>query len=300
MSTNKETVKTYTVSNDPVKPKRTLVKWEDEHRLKVAAKYIEICLRHHLDPHKHHGMSKTFMEAQQILPHSLHRPIASITGSKNQVSIMEFVDRLLERETIDRDEQMREAAQKASRAHNTVSDQARATESDIGSGLSNPQPKFVPRKVEREPITEPSNIEDMIQTFAQGIAHIVVGEVVKQLKTEFLREFPKLATRALTVSKTLPKILVVGPLNKQQSILEAAVDGVAELKFVSSEEQPSLVAMRGKSCVAAVIWTNFVSHSHSDAVKKLFNDHNSRLVKGGLDTVKAVLEEISIQISEPA
>ena len=138
----------------------------------------------------------------------------------------------------------------------------------------------------------------MIQTAAQMIGNTFVDAFMATLNARMAKEMPKLALRAMAVSKTLPKILVIGPLPKQQPALEEAVDGLVELKFVSSEERANLVGTRGKYCVGAVLWSNFVNHSHQAAMQKLFSSENFRIVTGtNLETLKQAVEDIAVQIA---
>lgn len=305
---------------------RKMIKWTDEQRFQVAQKYIELCLRASKDPMKHWGQALTIVEAQQlVLPQELWRTQQSVSGENNQRPILDIVKRILqteieaeaevkrvqaeeaERERQEAEtrkaaeEQDRIAREAASPYRQSVLEAAASKPEDVGRDLTPPT-----RKIEfRQPTADDTDhfgaaLEDMIHNLAVGIASVVVDQIVIQTKSAFLKELPKLATRALTMTKTLPKLLIVGPLPKFQPQLEQCVEGLAELKFVSQEEGAALVNLRGKSCVAAIIWTNFISHSHQAAVKKLFTDDNSRYITGGFDTLKAAIEEVVIQLPEAA
>lgn len=305
---------------------RKMIKWTDEQRFQVAQKYIELCLRESKDPMKHWGQALTIVAAQQlVLPQELWRTQQSVSGENNQRPILDIVKKILQTEIdakaeVERvqaeeaererqeaesrrlaEEQERIAREAASPYRQSVLDAAASKPEDVGRDLPIPQ-----KKIEfRQPTPDDSDnfgaaLEDMVRNLAVGIASVVVDQIVIQTKTAFLKELPKLATRALTMTKTLPKILVVGGLPKYQPMLEQSVDGLAELRFVSQEEGAALVNLRGKPCVAALIWTNFISHSHQAAVKKLFTDENSRYVTGGFDTLKAAIEELVIQLPEAA
>lgn len=171
---------------------------------------------------------------------------------------------------------------------------------NVGEHLNPPSKPFIPKQVEAELPSDAAmgSLDEMIKLAGQMIGNTLVDAFMQTLQTRMATELPKLALRAMSISKTLPKILVIGPLPKQQPALEEAVDGVVELKFVSSEERASLVQSRGKYCVGAVVWSGFVSHSHSDAVRRLYNNDNIRIVTGtNLETLKAAVEEIAIQIA---
>jgi hypothetical protein len=307
-----------------------MIIWKEQHRESVATQYLQLCRERDLDPVKHWGQANTLVDAQVLaLPENLWRGKASLSGEKNQRPIVDKVYKLLAAEKDAQDEAQRLAAETqrlaaeeterqrlqsearekeeehaealrkaASPYKQSIVEAAESKPGDVGRDLPSAPKKIEFREVPDDHFGE--SIESMIQNLATGIASVVVDQIIAQTKQAFLRELPKLATRALTMSKTLPKILVVGPLPKFQSQLEQAVDGVAELKFVSQEEGASLVTLRGKSCVAAIIWTNFISHSHQNAVKKLFTDNNSRYITGGFDTLKAAIEEVVIQLPEGA
>jgi hypothetical protein len=304
---------------------RKMIKWTEEQRRMVAHRYIELCLQEGKDLQKHWGQALTIVEAQKVLPENLWRTQASVSGENNQRPLLDVVQEIVlqqvsaeqeaqrlvaeetERENKEAEAKRiaaeRDAAEKQAAAPfaESILQAATSKPEDIGRDLETPS-----RKMEfRQPTVDDTDhfgsaLEEMIHNLAVGIASVVVDQIVIQTKQAFLKELPKLATRALTMTKTLPKILVVGPLPKFQAQLEQTVEGIVELKFVSQEEGPSLVNLRGKSCVAAVIWTNFISHSHQSAVKKLFTDHNSRYVTGGIETLKACLEEVALQLPEPA
>lgn len=170
----------------------------------------------------------------------------------------------------------------------------------VGENLNPPARPFVPRQIEPElpPNFPTGSLDAMLQMAGDMIANTFADSIIRTLHARMAKELPKFALRAAAVSKTMPKILVIGPLPKQQPLLEDAVDGLVELKFVSSEEGAQMVNKRGKYCVGAILWSNFVNHSHQAAMQKLFSSENFRIVTGtNLETLKQAVEDIAIQIA---
>lgn len=291
-----------------------MVRWKDDEIQKVAQRVIVLSRADNKDPMKHYGYGRTVFEAQNVLPAERHRGIESVTGEKNQKFIKQAIQKIILREA---DETIAAAASKAvidtaskaaadSPKTNSLSHLTHAvppqtqhiSTADVGKGLSTPSTPFEPRQVEEElDLGEFSGmgLEEMFQTAAKKMAHTLASAFVSEIRKQFAGEIPMLAARANSINKKLPKILVVGPLSKQQPALEAAVDGVIELKFVSSEERPNIIDTRGKYCVGCVIWTQFVNHSHLAAAQRLFPGNSLRSVNGtNLEALRNTLEDLAL------
>lgn len=270
--------------------RRTPIRWGDREFLLVAARWISFCETHAQDPLKPTmPMSRIIDDAQMALPENLHRPRPSLQGVKNLKPVLEAVRSLVrkkqeealarvkEQEQQDGTAEVRRNVEALHGTHNRLV--IRSTGSDVNE----------------------VHLEEVIQDFAHNIAVLIASQTMKVLREEFKNEFPKLHLKALSSTKVLPKLLVVGPLAKQQEDLERAVEGVVDLKFVSSEENARLIALRGSACQACVMWAAFVDHAHQTAAMKVFGRDSVRLITArGLNSVREAVEEIAIQVTSEA
>lgn len=271
----------------------TRVQWNaDENRI-VAVRWIDICKREGINPLQPFGISKLAEEAQlAITDESRRRPIGSMKGTQSIAKLLDAVAQVLEER------------KRSAKAQETSERQERESAEQLATELRQQQEQeTLTRPAPPEPLDDAmarqAPLEDLVRAFGAGIATILVSEITKAVRATFTTEFAQLHARTLAVSKVLPRILVVGPLPKQQPMLEEAVMGVADLKFVASEENAKLVKLRGQNCAAAVVWINYVNHSHSDACRALFGDNRTVFAKGGMDTLKAKIEETALHAQIP-
>lgn len=281
-----------------------MVRWKEDEVHKVAHRVIAISRAEAKDPAGHYGFGRTIFEAQNVLNADRHRPIESVTGEKNQKGIKEVIRAIMMREA---DALIAAAAASKAAKPNPLQHLAPAVPPQtshvslalVGQSLPTPSTPFVPREVELDAedlgAFTGMGLEEMFQAAAQQMAQTLAKAFVGEIRKHFAAEIPMLAARANAVNKKLPKVLVIGPLTRQQPLLEAAVDGVIDLKFVSSEERPNLIDARGKQCVGCVIWTQHVNHSHLSAAQRLFPGNSLRSVNGtNLDVMKHELEDIAL------
>jgi len=271
--------------------RRVPIRWGAKEFELVAERWISFCESHAQDPLKPTmPLSRIIDDAQMALPLALHRPRPSLQGVKNLKPVLEAV-RVLVRK---KQEQAAQAAAQQAELNGTAAvERAR-------DQLHETDDQLVFRSSKDGELDE-RKLENIIHDFAHNIAVVIASQTMKVLREEFKNEFPKLHSKALSSTKVLPKLLVVGPLGKQQEELERAVDGVVDLKFVSSEESPRLVGLRGPSCQGCVLWTAFINHAHQEAAMKVFGRNSVTLVQGrGLTSVKDTLEEVAIQLTSPA
>lgn len=230
-----------------------------------------------------------------------------MSGEKNQKSLKDAIRTVLKLE--------QEAAAKAKQAvisaapydakhvqQPTSSKVHHLKPENVGKSLTPPSTPFVPREVPLEPdelkAVAEQTIESLLGAAGKMLASTIADAFMSEIRERFQAELPKMAARANMVNKKLPKILVVGPLPKQQPALETSVAGIVELKFVSSEERANLIAERGKYCVGAVVWTQHVSHSHTEAIQRLFTGSQVRNVNGtNLDVMKGELEDLALHFN---
>lgn len=279
------------VNDTPVSRKRTAVFWKPHEFDKVADRWIHICEDLNEDPTAPTTpLIRIVYEAQQVLPSNKHRPRTSLMGTKNNQHLMDVVKARIEKRKKQADESEPEP-----------SPQPLQLTAEALTNTQNPRLVFRQLPSTQEADDEHQPLEALLEDFASNVATMIVSLTMKQLKEGFKREFPKLHLKAHNAVNIAPKILVVGPLGKQQEDLEASVKGLVDLKFVSSEEGARLVGLRGASCVACLLWTDFISHSHQDAAYRLFPRESVKMVNGrNLQSLKDTLEEISLQLVDEA
>lgn len=274
----------------PSKVRRTPIRWGVTQFNQVADRWISFCEAHAQDPLKPTmPLSRIIDDAQNALSPEWHRPRPSLQGVKNLKPVIDTVRVKLRKRQEEREQ---EALEQAQRERDGTAEAQRASEA-----LHKTNDQLVFRS-SVDGSLDTRKLESIIQDFAHNIAVVIASQTMQVLREEFKNEFPKLHSRALNATKVLPKLLVVGPLGKQQEELERAVDGVVDLKFVSSEESPRLVGLRGSACQGCVLWGAFINHSHQEAAMKLFGRDGVTFVQGrGLSSVKDTLEEVALQLT---
>jgi hypothetical protein len=286
--------------------------WTEQELRKVAVRWIELCQDRGENPLAPKSLSKLARDSQMVLDPDRRRNQTAIQGVTANAKLTAMVETIVN----ERKKSPLVAAKVSSfntmHSHVPAKDRPPPQLQAINTSAApfipssppspaTPQPTAATPAPTTAPTTggETKNLEALVAEFGKSIASIIVAELTKALKTTFSEEFPKLHSRTLAVSRVLPKILVCGPLPKQQPTLEAAVSGVADLKFVSSEESAKLVTSRGQQCAAAILWTNFISHPHQSAAKALFGENNVVFANGGVETLKAVVEETALRVQIP-
>lgn len=167
-----------------------------------------------------------------------------------------------------------------------------------------PEPIKDPVDLTVKPPQQPETMADMVTKVISSITSSLSDEIAIKVADLIVdkvadRVVAKMAEKQAhdRKSKKLPKILVIGPLKKQQQQLIDSVAGVAELKFVSSEDGSAMVSTRSGSCTGAVLWTSFVDHSTDSAARKAMGTYPLRRVSGGLGKVQASIEELALEMS---
>lgn len=271
----------------------TRIVWNESESRAVAVRWIQICEDRGENPLAPRGWGTTALDAQLVLEEHRRRDVKSLSGRAALQKVLDAIqaiqtERKESAKVLEIVEKRRKDNEQRERAERV------AAETVARAQIGPKQIPDIPGLAEAG-----ASLEQLVQIVGQTVSTILVNEFRKAMKQAFTEEFPKLHTRTLAVAKMLPKILVCGPLPKQQPILEQAVDGVADLKFVSSEENPKLVNLRGKNCVAAVIWTNYVSHGHQEAAKSTLGKESVLLVSGGIDSLKSKVEETALMAQIP-
>lgn len=141
-------------------------------------------------------------------------------------------------------------------------------------------------------------IDTFVAAFEEKMANRIADRVTELVLDRLSAKQAPTQQEPAKSKKKLPRILVCGPLKKQQSQLITAVKGVAELRFVASDENSGLVPTRANACDGAVVWTSFIDHSMQTAAKKSLTGKTVKLVAGGLKQLQDEIESIALQLSE--
>ncbi len=264
--------------------------------LLVVGKWIDICERKFLDPLTTNKLSMIMTEAQKSLPAARHRSDTSFSRSG-----LEPVLRLVKTEYERRLQQRATVANTASSVATIPAEVEKKPEKVATPGAITPQ-------VAQERVEQPvdnfgidfsamPSLEEIARHMGKRVAAVMIREVENGFNQYYASKLPKMQQQAMNLTGRLPKVLVIGPLAKQQPFLEEAVDGMLDLRFVSSEDNPSLISMRGQNCGACLLWSRFVSHKHTDVAKTIFKGAQFQIEKGGVEALKEKLEEMAVQIA---
>jgi hypothetical protein len=241
----------------------TRIRWNQEENVLVAKKWIEICTYQFQNPLSPGSLVETAMAAQNVLPETRRRPRSSLQGKQGMSTLFRTIEQIINEPKVKQE-------------------QAIPIKED---------------KVETiDSIIRDLNLDSVAGELGKRIGAVIVREAMAALTTEFNTRLPELQKKATMISRKLPKVLVIGPLNGQQEILEKAVDGMLDLRFVSSAEGAQLIDLRGKHCDACFLWTDYMNHSHQSVAKRTFTSEQITFINGGVDKLKNHLEEFAISV----
>jgi len=133
--------------------------------------------------------------------------------------------------------------------------------------------------------TRPS-LDDLVAAVADQIAAELFNEVRSGIEIRIREHVARLSIHR-------PRVLVVGPLVKQQHLLREEFGDLVDLRFVSSEEGTRRVSESAAGVSAIVIWTNFTSHDQETMAKARHTD--VRRVSGGLAEIKDELTRLAVE-----
>lgn len=146
---------------------------------------------------------------------------------------------------------------------------------------------------------ERTKLGDLVNQFVDALADEVVSRlrpaIVERLSNEVKSMSKDIATKAVhnhAETKDLKRILVCGVLSKQGTEMQREFDGVADIRFVTVDDNASLWKSRATHADSVVLWTNFVSHKHQEALTGV--GIKPILVTGGITAVKDKLMELSV------
>ncbi len=87
------------------------------------------------------------------------------------------------------------------------------------------------------------------------------------------------------------RILIGGLLPRQQRVIESDLPAGTDLRFVDSNISPLQWARAAKNCDHTIVVTKFISHKHTDALRRA-NIHFI-MCPGGTGLLKTMLKEIA-------
>lgn len=166
-----------------------------------------------------------------------------------------------------------------------------APHSGAATATPAPSPTPAPAPVVVDAFSElPAAFRLLAAKIADEVAHAIFQGVkgrLHTLATEFVRDeaLPR------------PRVLVVGPIERQQRLLEGEFSKVLDLRFVASHDKPHRIKEIAPGCAKAVLWTNYINHSHQEMLKNVFVERpgDKIYVTGGMESVREKLLELGVQ-----
>ena len=149
--------------------------------------------------------------------------------------------------------------------------------------IGSPAPKIIELK---------SLVDQFVDTLAGEIATRLRPAIIERLSSEVKSMSKDIVHTAIPPSKELKRILVCGVLSKQGSEMQREFEGVADIRFVTVDDNASLWKSRAAHADSVVLWTNFISHKHQESLTGV--GIKPILVTGGITAVKDKLMELSV------
>lgn len=151
------------------------------------------------------------------------------------------------------------------------------------------------------PPPEASPLEAMLDEVSATLAKAIAAHLRKALTPMFveLAHEAKLVLPSCLEPQTKlrpPTVLVLGPKEDQQAILNKEFDGIFHLKYAAASTSVDLVLAKASAAQATISWTNFAATSHEAAVQRA----HLRLIRvsGGMTSVVEKLQAMAAHIQK--
>ncbi len=220
-----------------------------------------------VDEGRYTTLLDAFRTIQFALPANRRRPLTTTSG----VACAE-VRKLAEK--------LRKAEEKQSKHHSSAP-------------VVQPEPQVTPQPVvdsdDRQMVDLTVCFRSMAQDMASALEVFLVAEFEKVAERAFINAAQSVKRRTTALTKVAQqmanrqRVLIVGLLPQQAREIEADFSDLINLSFVGSDENKDRLQNKLANVDVVVVMTKFVSHSHSDIVKKHSNVVN---INGGLTSLK--------------
>jgi hypothetical protein len=139
-------------------------------------------------------------------------------------------------------------------------------------------------------------VDDLLEALADAVAEKFVDALRRRIIQRVREESPTLVKSIQTepVESKQPKrsLLVVGLLPAQAETIRKRFADRLDLRFVSSQETPQLIAARLGNSEKVLLMTNFINHSHQNTAMQLKGRENVLLVSGGVSSLTKELDRL--------
>ena len=142
----------------------------------------------------------------------------------------------------------------------------------------------------------PTEVDDLLEALADAVAMKFASAFTRSL-VQRLRPVAPIIAEQLQTEPTQSKpskrsLLVVGLLPAQAETIRKRFGDRLDLRFVSSQETPQLIAARVGNSDKVLLMTNFINHSHQAAAMQAKGRENVLLVSGGVSKLSKELDRL--------
>jgi hypothetical protein len=129
-------------------------------------------------------------------------------------------------------------------------------------------------------------VEDKVAALVETIVSTRVAESIAKLTATLTKPDPL----PVSVPKlSLPKVLVCGLLDDQQQMIRKEYSECLDIRFVGTNDNPSIWKSRATHVDRVFVMTSFVSHSHTEALKSCGIKDSIQMVSNGMSTLRDAL-----------
>jgi hypothetical protein len=127
-------------------------------------------------------------------------------------------------------------------------------------------------------------VEAKVSTLIETIVSERIADSISKLTATLTKPDPLPAPKA-----TLPKVLICGLLNDQQQMITKEFGDCLDVRFVGSNDNPSVWKSRATHVDRIFVMASFVSHTHTYALESCGVKDNIQLVSNGMSTLRDAL-----------
>lgn len=176
----------------------------------------------------------------------------------------------------------------------------------VASALAPAEPKVVmPEPVAYVPDEKPAvpnvsidvvldkMLDKMVNTLADSVMARIKVRVRERMHETLAEVTADIEKYRVPIEKAkLRRIFIGGAIPKQVQELKKEFEGVCELVFAGSDESAQVWQARARDAYASILWTDFVSHKHSEYLQSA--GVKPVLYTGGITLLKDKIMELCI------
>lgn len=134
-------------------------------------------------------------------------------------------------------------------------------------------------------------VEDKVATLIENIVADRVADSITKLTTTLTKPDPLPQTKP-----TLPKVLVCGLLHDQEQMIRKEFSDCLDVRFVGSNDNPSVWKSRATHVDRIFVMTSFVSHTHIYALESCGVKQNIQLISNGMSTLRDAMTKYYTEV----